>query len=103
MSSYSTPDPENFISDGEDLIEGYSPYIGDYSSVSTSEPFSVIRYDFRTEEEIDRARHSLRHTITSKIFDPPVSLSDFCLIAREKWDEDLNDDSEFSVRLCSIY
>lgn len=100
--SYSTPDPDNFVSDGEDLIEGYSPFIADVTLSTPSEPFHSPKKDFRSEEEIDRIRHSLRRIVSQKEFAPPLPLSDYCLIAKQKWEEETLEEKDTTIRLCNL-
>ena len=100
--SYSTPDPDNFVSDGGDLIEGYNPFIADVTLSIPSEPFHHQKHDFRSEEELDRIRHSLRRIVSQKEFDPPLPLSDYCLVAKQKWEEESLDEKDTTVRLCYI-
>ena len=83
--SYSTPDPDNFVSDGDDIIEGYKPFIADVTLSTPCEPFKHEKYDFRSKE-----------------FDPPLPLSDYCLIAKQKWEEDNIDEQSMTIRLCSL-
>ena len=100
--SYSTPDPDNFVSDGDDIIEGYKPFIADVTLSTPSEPFKHKKQDFRTEEELDRVRHSLKRIANQKEFDPPLPLSDYCLIAKQRWGEENLDEQDVIVRLCTL-
>lgn len=100
--SYSTPDPDNFVSDGDDIIEGYKPFIADVTLSAPCEPFKHEKKDIRSEEELDRVRHSIRRIASQKEFDPPIKLSDYCLIAKQKWEEETIDEQDVTVRLCSL-
>ena len=104
MKSSSTADEENLYPDEEELIKGYKPFIADKSMFSQSAPFSVIKKDTRTDEEIERIRHSLRIIGNQKEFTPPLRLSDFCLIAKQKWEADIDDDDDqVLVRVCNVH
>ena len=100
--SYSTPDADNFISDGGNLIEGYNPFIADVTLSSPCEPFHFRKQDFRSEEELDRVRHSLGRIASQKEFNPPLPLSDYCLVAKQNWDDENMEEPDFQIRLCSV-
>lgn len=87
---------------GAQIFEGYAPFIADVPISSYSEPFPIYNPDDRTEEEVDRIRHSLRNAAAGKTFDPPIPLADFCLIAKQKWEQDDASDSEWSLHYCEL-
>jgi hypothetical protein len=70
------------------LIDSYRPFIADVPRSSWSQPFPVPEGEARTEEDIQRTKDRLRRKISSKNFDPPIPLSDFCLIAEERWNRE---------------
>lgn len=72
----------------ESLIDNYRPFIADVPGASYAEPFPVEIDDGMTDEEVARRRNMLRSKIDKKNFSPPLSLSDFCLIAQERWDRE---------------
>ena len=55
----------------------------------------------RLKEEIEKVKKSLKKSLKSKKFDPPIPLADFCLIAKERWDQE-DSDSEASIGLCLL-
>jgi 1-acyl-sn-glycerol-3-phosphate acyltransferase len=55
----------------------------------------------RSEQEIEQVKKGLRKIIHQKKFDPPLPLADFCLIAKDRWDQD-ESDSEGSMGLCLL-
>lgn len=71
---------------GIDLIPGYDPFIADVPLRSYAEPFPCDDDDGLTEEEYEEHRKSLTKLITKKQFNVPVPLSDYCCIARDKWE-----------------
>jgi hypothetical protein len=68
-----------------DPITSYAPFIGDVPLSAYAEPFPVPIEHLMSGEEIDVRRQALRRKIHSKNFSPPLSLSDFCLIAEQRW------------------
>ena len=90
------PDP------GYDLIPGYQPYIADVGMGAKCAPFPVSQIDTRSEDEVDRIRHAIKHTVSSREFDHPVHLSDFCLVAAKKWDEEDSNDIECKTKICLL-
>lgn len=78
----------------------YCPFIADVPISSYSEPFP-FEPDTRDENEIENIKKNLRKHLTSKKFDPPIPLADFCLIAKERWEE-TEANSEGSMGLCLI-
>lgn len=100
---YSSPYSDDLGPDpGLNLIPGYQPYIADVGITAKAQPFPVVDDDYRSESELARVRHSIRHAVSTKEFEKPISLSDFCLIAPSKWDEEDSSDVECSVRLCLL-
>ena len=81
-------DEESCSDIGWDLIPGYRPYIADVSISSKSTPFPNQNQPVLTEEEIEKKKKKLKKYIHSKSFKPPISLSDFCIIATERWNTD---------------
>ena len=73
---------------GRRLIPGYDPFIGDVPISSAAEPFPLPQVDKRSPQKIEKIRHKLAPIIMNKTFSPPVKLSDFCLIAAERWDRE---------------
>jgi hypothetical protein len=67
------------------LIDSYRPFIADVSRAAYAEPFPVPEGDARSDEDIRATKQRLRRKISSTNFDPPIPLSDFCLIAQERW------------------
>lgn len=94
-SSMSTSDP------GVTALGEYCPFIADVPISSYAEPFPIVNPDTRSEQEIEQVKKGLRKTIHQKKFDPPLPLADFCLIAKERWDQD-ESDSEGSMGLCLL-
>lgn len=76
-----------------EIIPGYLPFIADVDIESFAEPFPIIKKDRRSHLEINEIKHQLRDVMYNKRFPSPVKLSDFCLIAKEKWD---SEDSGYS-------
>jgi hypothetical protein len=72
----------------DDLIESYRPFIADVPRSARAEPFPLPDGDSRTDEEIEQTKARLRHKISKVNFNPPIPLSDFCLIAQERWDRE---------------
>ena len=101
MSSSVSLDSE--FPDCPNLIPGYCPYICDGCSQVNSRPFIVPTIENRrTEEEIDRIRHSLKPLLCNTEFSTPIPLADFCLIAKQRWDTEEASDSEVSIHLCEL-
>jgi hypothetical protein len=71
-----------------DLLRTYTPFIGDVPLSAYAEPFPVPGEDLIGEEEIDARRQALRRKLHSTNFSPPLPLSDFCLIAEQRWAEE---------------
>ena len=79
---------------GIDLIPGYSPFIADVGQKVASRPFEFEAVDDMTEEELKRRRRHLDSKMLSKRFDPPLPLSDFCLIAEARWKREKERDED---------
>ena len=79
----------------------YCPFIADVPISSYADPFPIPHPDTRSDEEIERIKKSLKKSLKSKKFDPPIPLADFCLIAKERWDQEEND-SEASIGICLL-
>ena len=94
-SSMSTSDP------GVTALGEYCPFIADVPISSYAEPFPIVNPDTRSEQEIEQVKKGLRKIIHQKKFDPPLPLADFCLIAKDRWDQD-ESDSEGSMGLCLL-
>jgi hypothetical protein len=102
-ADYSSPYSDDLGSDaGISLIPGYAPFIGDVAYQVRSDPFPVDVPDERSEEEIDRIRLSLRREVSSKEFEHPIALADYCLIAPTKWEAGDSSDDEFSAKYCIL-
>lgn len=95
ISSSSTTDPE-LIALGE-----YCPFIADVPISSFAEPFPIDNPDPRSDQELEKVKKHMRHVIKSKRFQPPIPLADFCLVAKEKW-EDEESDSQDSMGVCTL-
>ncbi|KAH0790088.1 hypothetical protein GPJ56_005983 [Histomonas meleagridis] len=83
------------------MLGEYCPFIADVPILSYAEPFPIDEPDPRSEEEIESLRKKLRKQINNKSFDPPIPLSDFCLIAKERWEQN-ELDAEASLGLCVL-
>ena len=94
-SSSSTMDPRML------MLGEYCPFIADVPILSYAEPFPIDEPDQRSEEEVENIRKKLRKQISNKTFDPPIPLSDFCLIAKERWEQN-EMDAEASLGLCVL-
>ena len=94
--SSSTTDP------GASLLGEYCPFIADVPITSYAEPFPIPKKDTRTDEEIAQIKANIKRLTNSKHFNPPLPLADFCLIAKERWDNDDSDGSECSLGVCKI-
>lgn len=81
MSSESSSDSQP----GKHLVPGYDPFIGDVPISSYGDPFPLPKPDTRSQKKIDKIKKKLDPIISDKVFNPPVKLSDFCLIAHERW------------------
>ncbi|OHT14707.1 hypothetical protein TRFO_02947 [Tritrichomonas foetus] len=79
----------------------YCPFIADVPISSYADPFPIPNPDTRSDEEIERVKKSLKKALKNKKFDPPIPLADFCLIAKDRWDQE-EDDSEASIGLCLL-
>ena len=86
----------------DDPLSFYCPFIADVPITSFAEPFPIPNPDPRSEQEIEMRRKELRKLLTSKKFNPPLPLADFCLIAKERWDREDSDGSECSVGACLL-
>jgi hypothetical protein len=92
----STPDGETGDSESDSpsaessfvLLGEYCPFIADVPISSFAEPFPLANPDTRSDDEIERVKKALQKAIYAKKFERPVPLADFCLIARERWEED---------------
>jgi hypothetical protein len=87
---------------GLNLIPGYSPFICDMAHDSRPDPLPISHRDLRSEEEVDRIRHSLRREVSSKQFDHPIALADFCLVAPAKWEGSESSEEERSSKYCIL-
>ena len=87
---------------GIGLIPGYEPFIADVGLTASCEPLQIPNPDTRSDAEIDRIRHSLRQAVSTKEFEKPISLADFCLVAPSKWEDDESSDVECSIRVCLL-
>ena len=92
-------DPEsNFKSFSESdvnkLVPGYDPWIGDVPIDSKGEPFHVIvPKETRTKKELRELQREIKEKIyDDDAFDPPIKLSDYCLVAKEIWKEEDSDE-----------
>ena len=92
MSSSYYSSSSNFEQINE-LIPDYKPFIADVSISSFGEPFPITTPDTRSDDEINLHQFRLRKYLKKKYFDPPIKLSDFCLIAKTRWE---NEDSSYS-------
>ena len=84
-----------------DKLGEYCPFIADVPITSYADPFPIPNPDTRTDEELNKVKKTLRRIVRSKKFDPPIPLSDFCLIAKERWEQE-EDESEASIGLCLL-
>jgi hypothetical protein len=90
--SLSEPQPQPQPEQSDDhLIDSYRPFIADVPRSAWAEPFPVPEGDVRSDQEVREARRRLRRKISSTNFDPPIPLSDFCLIAQERWNREDGD------------
>jgi hypothetical protein len=71
-----------------DLLSSYTPFIGDVPLSAYAEPFPVSPDDLMPQEEMDARRQVLRRKIHNTTFSPPLPLSDFCLVAEQRWAEE---------------
>jgi hypothetical protein len=78
------------------LLGEYCPFIADVPISSFAEPFPIVDPDTRSDDEIEKVKKQLQKVIHAKKFDTPLPLADFCLIAKERWDDD-ESDSEASA------
>jgi hypothetical protein len=100
---YSSPYSDDIPADaGSRLIPGYAPFVSEGPTSVRPEPFPIPPHDVRSEEEVDRIRHSLRREVSSKSFDRPIPLSEFCLVAPSKWEASEGSDEEIKVKCCLI-
>jgi hypothetical protein len=96
---YSSPYSDDIpIDPGSRLIAAYAPFVSEGLIVVPPEPFPTPNRAVRAEEEVDRIRHSLRREVSSKTFDRPVPLSEFCLVARAKSDASESREEEIKVK-----
>ena len=79
----------------------YCPFIADVPISSYADPFPIPHPDTRSDAEIEKVKKALKKSLKSKKFDPPIPLADFCLIAKERWDQE-DSDSEASIGLCLL-
>lgn len=94
---------EDSIASGKEtksLIDNYRPFIADVPGASYAEPFPVEIDDDLTEEQVEEKRNKLRSKMNKKNFSPPILLSDFCLIAQERWDRE--DQGEGCTAGCKV-
>jgi hypothetical protein len=94
-SSYSeshSPNPDSPLV----LLGEYCPFIADVPISSFAEPFPITNPDTRSDDEIEKVKKLLQKVIHAKKFDAPLPLADFCLIAKERWDDE-ESDSEAST------
>lgn len=70
-------------------IKDYNPFIADVSQNVFAEPFP-LEPETLSPEEIARIQEETRRIIKKKKFSHPIPLRDFCLVAKEKWDNDEN-------------
>jgi hypothetical protein len=102
-SEYSSPDSDDIpIDPGSRLIPAYAPFVSESLIVVPPGPFPIPNRAVRAEEEVDRIRHPLRREVSSKTFDRPVPLSEFCLVARANWDASESSEEEIKVKSCLI-
>jgi hypothetical protein len=100
---YSSPYSDDIPNDaGSRLIPGYAPFVVEGASETRPEPFPLPNRDVRSEEEVDRIRHSLRREVSSKTFDRPIPLSEFCLVAPTKWEASESSEEEIEVKYCLV-
>jgi hypothetical protein len=100
---YSSPYSDDLGAEaGINLIPGYAPFICDMVREGRANPLPIPQHDFRTEEEVDRIRHSLRREVSSKQFDRPIALADFCLVAPSKWENSESSEQEKSSKYCIL-
>lgn len=86
----------------EDPLSSYCPFIADVPITSYAEPFPIPNPDITPPNETEKHRKDLKKFINSKKFEPPLPLSDFCLIAKERWEHEDSDDSECSFGVCLL-
>ena len=82
-------------------LSEYCPFIADVPISSYAEPFPIPHPDPRSDAEIEPLKKKLRAVVKQKKFNPPLPLADFCLVAKERWDED-ESDSEGSMGPCLL-
>jgi hypothetical protein len=100
---YSSPYSDDLAPDtGSHLITGYAPFIVECPGECRPEPFQIPNRDIRSEEEVDRIRHSLRREVSSKDFERPVPLADFCLVAPSKWEASESSEDEIEAKYCLL-
>ena len=68
-------------------IHDYNPFVADVSDNVYAEPFP-LGPDTLSQEEITRIQEETRRIIKKKVFPQPIPLKNYCLVAKEKWDED---------------
>jgi hypothetical protein len=78
------------------LLGEYCPFIADVPISSFAEPFPLPDPDTRGDDEIEKIKKTLQKAVRAKKFENPISLADFCLIARDRWETD-ESDSEAST------
>jgi hypothetical protein len=77
----------------DNLLENYRPFIGDVPLSAYAEPFPVPEVaDGLTPADIERKKKVLKKRLKGKSFHPPIPLSDYCLIAPDRWAEE-NDET----------
>ena len=76
-------------SDVDKLVPGYNPWIGDVSIDSKGAPFPIPKYkEKRSRNEIKQLKEEIREQVDdSDAYNPPIRLSDYCLVAKEIWKE----------------
>jgi hypothetical protein len=100
---YSSPYSDDLAPDtGAHLIPGYAPFMIEGSRDAAPEPFPISHRDTRSEEEVDRIRHSLQREVSSKSFERPIPLADFCLVAPSKWEASDSDEEEMEAKYCLL-
>ena len=79
------------------FVPDYKPFIADIPISSYGEPFPIPIPDTRDDNEINLEKFRLRKYLKRRTFDVPIKLSDFCLIAQNRWDNEVSDYSEDSL------
>lgn len=84
------------------ILGEYCPFIADVPINSYATPFPIGKPDKRSEDELSRTKSRIRKIMNNKSFDRPVPLADFCMVVKEKWENDDYDYTDYSVSMCHL-